>query len=267
MTYVYDNSHDTAGRQHGALSAMLDAFSTSRLRTLGDLAGKRCLEVGAGGSGVPVWLVGQVGATGTVVSTDIKVHRTPTFPGLRVVVHDITTDAIPDGPYDVIHARLLLMHLPERERVLTALARALTPGGALLVEDWYLWPEDAVLSAASAADRDLFTRYQRALLDRVFAANGVDRTWASRIHHAMNEAGLTGVDTAIHAPVWTAGTPGLDLVAVNLAQFRDRFAHAGFTGSDLDRIDALATDPTLGLVVRGHLLFSTLGRRPTDRGE
>src|ERR1700682_5488044 len=40
-----------------------------------------------------------------------------------------------DSVYDLIYVRVLLTHLPERERVVPKLLRALRPGGALAVED------------------------------------------------------------------------------------------------------------------------------------
>ncbi|GFJ88571.1 hypothetical protein [Phytohabitans rumicis] len=50
------------------LAATLDPFSVGRLTGLPDLAGARCLELGAGGSAVPVWLADRVGPMGEVVA-------------------------------------------------------------------------------------------------------------------------------------------------------------------------------------------------------
>lgn len=45
-------------------------------------------------------------------------------------------EAIPPGPWDVIHERLVLQHVPERLDVLTRLLAVRAPGGVLLVEDF-----------------------------------------------------------------------------------------------------------------------------------
>lgn len=259
-TYAYDNDLDIAARQHACLSAMLDPFTTGRLEGLGDPTGWRCLEAGAGGSGVPAWLADLVGPTGAVTATDIKPRRIPAHSRVRTLTHDILT-GVPDGPYDLIHARLLLIHLTEREAVLRRLAAALRPGGRLVIEDWYLWPDHVLLDAPTAGDAELFDRYQRVLIDDVLVPSGADPTWAARIHSTMRRAGLSDVDTEIHAPVWPAGSPGTMLATVNLTLFRDQFLAAGLTGDDLDRLHHLVTDPTSGLVIRGHLLFSAAGHR------
>jgi SAM-dependent methyltransferase len=53
-----------------------------------------------------------------------------------VARHDITADAIPLARYDLIHARLVLSHLPQRRDVLVRLIEALRPGGWLVIEDF-----------------------------------------------------------------------------------------------------------------------------------
>ena len=49
--------------------------------------------------------------------------------------HDVAREAPPGDPFDLVHARLVLVHLPDRERALAAMVGALRPGGWLLVED------------------------------------------------------------------------------------------------------------------------------------
>jgi SAM-dependent methyltransferase len=254
--YAYDNDVDVALQQHACLSAMLDDFTRARLSTVDTPAGGfRCLEVGAGAGSIARWLAGR-GAS--VVATDLKPRHLNPEAGIRVLAHDIVAEPVPDPPYDLIHARLLLIHLAERERVLRKLAAALRPGGSLVIEDWYIRPEHIVLDAPTPDDTALFGRYQRMLLDIL----DNDPTWAVRIHSAMVAAGLREVDTAIHSPVWTAGSSGALLATVNLALFRARLLGAGLTAADLDRLEWLVREPRSGLVIRGHFLFSTIGRAP-----
>ncbi|MGN9912580.1 class I SAM-dependent methyltransferase [Phytohabitans sp. LJ34] len=257
--YAYDNDADVALQQHACLSAMLDDFTRARLSAVDTPAGPfRCLEVGAGAGSVARWLAGR-GAS--VVATDLKPRHLVEEPGIRVLAHDIVAEPVPDPPYDLIHARLLLLHLPEREQVLAKLAAALGPGGSLVVEDWYIRTEDIVIDAPSREDVALFDRYQKALL-RILDN---DPTWATRIHSRMRAAGLHEVDTAIHSPVWPAGSPGALLATVNLALFRDRLLTAGLTGDELDHLEWLARDRRSGLVIRGHFLYSTIGRAPLPK--
>jgi SAM-dependent methyltransferase len=48
---------------------------------------------------------------------------------------DVARDKPPQGPFDLIHARLVLTHVPEREHALVTMASALAPGGVLVIED------------------------------------------------------------------------------------------------------------------------------------
>ncbi|GAB3513410.1 methyltransferase domain-containing protein [Phytohabitans suffuscus] len=255
-SYAYDNDAEVAIQQHACLSAMLDDFTRTRLSAVDSPAGAfRCLEVGAGAGSIARWLAGQGAA---VVATDLKPGHLAPEPGIQVLAHDIVAEPVPDPPYDLIHARLLLIHLPEREQVLRKLAGALRPGGSLVVEDWHIHVEHLVVSAPTPADTALFERYQRILLGIL----DNDPTWATRVHAEMLACGLREVDTAIHSPVWPAGSPGALLVTVNLALFRDRLLAAGLTGDDLDHLGWLVRDPRSGLVIRGHFLYSTHGHAP-----
>jgi SAM-dependent methyltransferase len=262
--YAYDNAHPTAAKQHSALSATLDPVSQARLTGFGDLRGKRCLIVGAGGSGLPGWLAARVGDGGRVTATDIDTRHIPADPRVVVVEHDITTGLPPGGPWDIVVARLVLMHLPDREQVLAQLADGLAPGGILLIEDWYLDTRHAVLAAFGVHAGDVYARYQRAVVD-ILATCGTDPTWAVRIHATMRNIGLTRVDTRIDSPVWTPGSPALELTEVTIAQHRDALRVAGLTADDLATVEQLATTLNSGLVVRGHQLYSTAGRRPPHR--
>ena len=51
--------------------------------------------------------------------------------------HDLSqAAAVPGGPFDLIYARLLLFHLPQRVEALARLWEAVAPGGHLIVQDY-----------------------------------------------------------------------------------------------------------------------------------
>ena len=43
------------------------------------------------------------------------------FSNMEIRRHNIVTDPLPDAAFDLIHARLVLIHIPEREQVLARL--------------------------------------------------------------------------------------------------------------------------------------------------
>lgn len=261
-SYSFDNDDMEASDRHNYLATILDKGTIARLSELGDLTGSRCLEVGAGGGSVARWLADQAGPTGRVLATDINPKHIATQAGFSVLRHDITSEPVPEGPWDVIHSRLLLLHLPEREEILRHLASSLAPGGALVLEEWETTFRKLVLAAPDAESAALFEMYQSMLTDRILPAKGNDPAWASRVHSAMVEAGLTDVDTTITARSWQGGTAGALLVAANIGQLRGEFLAEGVTEEQLDRLCRLVTDPRV--VLRSHLTYSTIGRRPLE---
>jgi len=62
--YSFDNDDVETVDRHTYLGQILDELTLSRLAGLGDLTGKRFLEVGAGGGSVARWMADQAGPSG-----------------------------------------------------------------------------------------------------------------------------------------------------------------------------------------------------------
>jgi SAM-dependent methyltransferase len=257
--YALDNDRPTAPAVLDYLSAVLDEFTTGRLVRAGVAGGSRCLEVGAGNGSIAGWLADRAGPTGRVVATDIKPRHVRPHPRLEVIEHNVIIDELPPGPYDLIHARLLLAHLPQRQAVLGRMVERLAPGGAVVIEEWGAAGPASVLTAPDPTAIGLHGRYQRALLE-VLRAKGNDGTWAMRVTDAMSEAGLVDVEAAVYARSWRGGTAGCLLAATVSRELREPLIHAGASGQDLDRLGQLLVDPRLLLL--GNLTVSTIGYRP-----
>ncbi|BCY07163.1 class I SAM-dependent methyltransferase [Actinoplanes sp. L3-i22] len=256
--YSFDNDDPIAAGRHWLLAEVLDRFTVERLSELGDLTGARCLEVGAGGGSIAGWLADRAGPAGSVLATDIN-PRHLRGGGYAVLRHDLSTEPIPDQPWDLIHARLVLSHLPARADILARLAAALAPGGTLLIEEWVSAYRGLVLAAPDPAAAALVERYHDILVGQVLPGNGGDPAWGSSVHGAMLAAGLIGVSTEIRASAWSGGHAGALLIAANIEQLRTEFLAAGLSADELAELTRLANDPRL--VIRGHFTYSTAGRR------
>src|SRR5689334_16311472 len=131
--YVFDNASQQAAPRFTGLESTFDPTSRAHMSALGVGDGWDCWELGAGAGGLAAWLAQQVAPSGTVLATDLD----PSWmagvnaSNLTVKRHDVTADPVPTGRYDLIHARLVLVHLPNRRGVMGALVRALRPGGWL----------------------------------------------------------------------------------------------------------------------------------------
>ena len=106
-------------------------------------------------------------------------------PNLEVRQLDVTKDPIGEG-YDLVCARALLHHIPERLDVTKRLAAAVKPGGFILLEE----PDfHSVLATDSPAVRNFWSGFI------AWAANcGIDYSIGRRIAPALDQAGMTEID-------------------------------------------------------------------------
>jgi ubiquinone/menaquinone biosynthesis C-methylase UbiE len=126
------------GDRFAALEKLFDAGTIQLLDERGVAGGWHCLEVGSGRGSIAAWLSERVGPTGRVIATDINTRFLDTLqrPNLELRRHNIVTDPLPEDEFDLVHVRLVLMHLPERDAVLGRLINALKPGGWLIDEEF-----------------------------------------------------------------------------------------------------------------------------------
>src|SRR4051794_25449925 len=136
--YLLDNAQAEAARRMQVLAHLYDATTKRVLSDVGIGDDWRCLEVGGGGGSIAHWMAERVASGGSVLSTDLDPRHIPAprLPNLRIQRHDIVRDDLPTAHFHLIHARLVLIHIPERDAVLGRLITALRPGGWLVIEDF-----------------------------------------------------------------------------------------------------------------------------------
>ena len=128
--YLLDNTKVEAGERFTWLAELFDGVTRGNVDRLGVTAGWRCWEVGAGGPSIPEALATAVGPTGHVLATDINPAWLDSHGTYQVLQHDIVKDPPPQpGTFDLVHARLVLVHVPDRARALATMVAALRPGG------------------------------------------------------------------------------------------------------------------------------------------
>lgn len=257
-TYGFRNRAPEAVTQLAALEAYLDPLTIACLERLDLPAGARCLELGAGGGSIARWLADR---TGVVVAVDKDTSRLASTPNVEVREHDLYHGPPGDGPYHVIHARLVLLHLANREKLLRQLVDQLAPDGWLVLGEFSRHPL-RVLSSAAAADAELFTRVVEVFTRVLEQGHGVDLEWAHRVHPAMVEAGLVEIHSTEHAESWTGGGAGSRLHHVNSIQKEEALREAGVTDEELARFRELVADPAFS--ARSWQFVCTRGRRPPD---
>lgn len=257
-TYMFDNASQQGTTQVDYLGQILDPHTTDILNGIGVQPGWQVLEIGPGAGSITTLLAGRVAPDGLVTAVDIAPQHVPTHPLIDVVTGDIRTVDLPAGEYDLIHARLVLMHLPERADLIKHLAGLLRPGGRLVLSDWdCTWRP--MLIAATPDVQDAFDAFQDHLA-RFAEAHGVDAAWARTTPLDMQAAGLTEVTAVAYTQLFRGGEPGLMLHASNSRQRQDALLAAGMTAAQLQTLRAGMQDPaTAGYA---YLMFTTVGQRP-----
>ncbi|QKG21660.1 class I SAM-dependent methyltransferase [Actinomadura verrucosospora] len=258
--YLLDNRNAEAGTRFEAISELCDPWTFRHLDELGAGPGMRCWEVGAGGPTVPAWLGARAGEHGRVLATDIDVSWTLPAAGGAVEVqrHDIVQDEPPAETFDLVHARLVLVHLADRDRALRTMVEALRPGGVLLIEDADPALQPLACPDEHGPDERLANRIRngfRALL----AERGADLAYGRTLPRLLRGAGLGDVRADAFFPL-TSPACGV-LEAATIRQLRDRLIAAGHaTPEEIERyLDAIASGR---LDITTSPLISAWGRKP-----
>jgi 2-polyprenyl-3-methyl-5-hydroxy-6-metoxy-1,4-benzoquinol methylase len=263
-TYVFDQAWQRERDRLGALESLFDGSSRRLLADLGVGAGWRCLEVGCGGGSIATWLADRVGPTGRVLATDLDTRFLAGHgrANLEVRTHDVASDPLDEAAFDLIHARAVLVHLPDRQQVLKRLVAALRPGGWLLIEDVDFGdPTARVLGRYMTAPPPLPAATERVYLAvaAVFAANGADPVYGSRLTGTLAEAGLERVAAELHTPVVAGGSEQWTRGSVE--QLASRLVGTGLaSAADVELFLGASADP--GTYYLPPLMVSAWGRRP-----
>jgi len=110
-------------------------------RLLGDVAGRRVLDVGCGTGQLAVELAGRgAGVIGVDPSPAMldKARRLASLRGVAVDFMDAGFGSLPCGePFDIVTCNLVLCHLPEVAGPIAEMASCLAPGGRLIITDFH----------------------------------------------------------------------------------------------------------------------------------
>ena len=257
--YLLDNGTKEAPTRFAVLSSLFDPGTIRHLKACGVSRGWNCLEVGGGGGSVASWLADRVGPTGRVLATDIdpRFLEALDLPNLEVRRHDIATDALPEGAFDLVHARLVLMHLPERKTALARMISALKPGGWLVDEEYdsCSMPPDGTVSPG-----EVLLQTQVAM-SRLLEDGGVDRLYGRGLCGRLRAHGLVSIGAEARAFMWQSGSPGAALVRATYELLRDAMVDRNYiTPQQFEEDIARLDDPDF--LMPSPILWSAWGRRP-----
>nr|WP_168508090.1 methyltransferase domain-containing protein [Streptomyces sp. S1D4-11]QIY95219.1 methyltransferase domain-containing protein [Streptomyces sp. S1D4-11] len=233
--YLLDNRQTEAGKRFDAFATLFDPTTFRHIERFGIGSGWRCWEVGAGGTSVVSWLAKKVGPTGRVVATDIDTSwaASAARPPVEIRVHDVGAEEPPGEGFDLVHARLVLVHVPDRERALRSMVKALRPGGRLLIEDADPALQPLLCPDEHGPEQQLANRLRNGFR-KLLAERGADLSYGRKLPRLLREAGLREVEADAYFPV--TSTACADLESATIRQIRDQLVTAGLaTDEDIDR--------------------------------
>ena len=119
---------------------------------------------------------------------------------VRLMEGDAQDTGLPPSSFDLAHARLLLVNVPEPESVVAEMVNIVRPGGWVALEevDWISWVCDPIHPA--------WTRLLE-INAAIWRARGMDVNIGRRLPRLLQQAGLTDIQRKTHTPAFCHPDP------------------------------------------------------------
>ncbi len=144
-------------------------------------------------------------------------------------------------PWDLIHERLVLGHVPAGLEVVDRLTAALAPGGWVVLED--LDTAEVRTTDRQGPDHDLIVRVAVAF-NELLRSRGAVSSFAADVRRHLVERGFVDVSSSGHFAFDFGGSGFAQVLAANGRQVAGALIAAGITNEDLDRYFTVLDDPT-----------------------
>ncbi|MGB9308785.1 MAG: methyltransferase domain-containing protein [Mycobacterium sp.] len=230
-------------------------------------AGGAAIDLGCGPRGILELLSDRVGPTGTVVGVDADPNHvamatdmvaTNPLANVEIVQADARTTGLASSAFDVVHARTVLITLPEPTQVVEEMVRLAKPGGWVL--GFEPSPEVSICYPSHPAYERLVDMFAP-----VFTRNGADWRIGRRLAELFRAAGLVDVHVDVLAEVYPRGHTRRTIRVDLIRSMRPQVIELGLaTEPELDELfaDALAHLDNPDVVVMPNLNFLVSARKP-----
>ena len=250
-------------RQSGELRPEAEAL----LAAVGLRPGDAALDLGCGPRGILGLLAAAVSPGGRVVGLDADPGHVAAAaagcarsgPGnVQVIRGDARHTGLPAGSFDLVHARTLLVTIPEPAVVLAEMVRLARPGG------WVASQEPDVEHALCYPPLPAWDRLWE-IFRAAFTRAGADLHIGRRLPEMYRQAGLVDIQVQVHAGAYPAGHSRRTVIPDLVRSLRPVITGRSVASdAELDEVDAavrrhLARTDTL---IMPHLLVAVWGRKP-----
>ncbi len=233
-----------------ALEAASDPASQRFILSTGLTKGWRCLEVGAGAGSIFSWMASVVGPTGstTAIDLDTRFLSNPTSRA-QVINGDIRTETLELESFHLVHARSVLVHLPDYDVAFVRMLETLRPGGWLTLEE----PDSSAARGISGLEGEMasFERMNRAIR-RIFTNAGKDYDLGIRLPSLFQAAKLRNIRVEHDAPISHGTSAVAEMMRMCAVQAKERYIDTGeATEQDVENYCRFAQDPNSWAIYYG----------------
>lgn len=242
--------------------------SVALLDRIGLKPGQSAIDLGCGPIGIIDLLSAAVSPGGRVVGLDANPAHVAMarqyasqhkLASVEVVAADARHTGLPSGSFDLVHARTLLVTIPEPAGVVAEMVRLARPGG------WV---------ASQEPDTEHFMCYPplpawdrlREIFHASFGRSGADLIIGRRLTELYRDAGLEEITVVAHTGLYPVGHSRRTILPDLVRSLNSVILELGLVDerelASLDQAvrEHLADPRTLML---SHLLFAAWGRKPT----
>jgi ubiquinone/menaquinone biosynthesis C-methylase UbiE len=250
-----------------AQSEELRPHSAELLSRISLAPGESAIDLGCGPSGILGQLSSVVGPCGRVVGLDAEPTHTAmarqyaTERGLanvEVITADARHTGLPTNTFDLVHARTLLVTIPEPDEVLAEMVRLARPGG------WVASQEPDVELGLCYPPLPAWDRLTE-LFRAAFSRSGANLRIGRRLTELYRQANLDDIEVAVHAPAYPVGHSRRTILPDLARSLRPVIIALGLSDDqEFDQLDREVrghlADPRTFMMP--HLLVVTWGRKP-----
>ena len=259
--YVFHRVEDQRELQRlRAIEEVFDPASRRRLLATGLKTGWSCLEIGPGAGSILRWLSEVVEPTGRVEAVDLSVKFLGSNlpPNVAVKEGDIRTAPLGDAAFDLVHARYVLIHVPDYEAVLARMLSCVKPGGWLVLEEPDFSGSRGV--TGNAAQLEAVQRVNLAI-KVMYDTLKMDYQLGLKLPSLLQQRGLSRLTVEHDAPL-TPGRSGMaTIMRMSAKQLCEKYLSTGMvTQQDLDLYCLFAEDPESWAIY--HAAVAVSGQKP-----
>jgi len=245
----------------------LASDNAALLDRVGLQPGHSAIDLGCGPRGIVGLLIERVSPGGRVVGLDADATHTAMaaefaaaqgLTGVELVTADARHTGLSSNSFDLVHARTLLINVPDPMRVVAEMVRLARPGGCVAAME----PDTEY--AMCYPPHPAFTRL-REIFPVVFSRNGADPHMGRRVPELFRQAGLADVGAEARVQLYPPGHTRRTITADLVRTLRPFVLEMGLaTEAELDELDAGARahlqDPCT--VTVSDLFYLVWGRKP-----